>query len=55
MIEAYESIQQRLRQELFRSRAIGTENEHAESLDRILDHWLKGLHALYDSSRESDR
>jgi hypothetical protein len=52
MIEAYESIQQRVRQELFKHRVAGDEIDHVRSLDRILNHWLQALYALYDHCRE---
>ena len=55
MIEAYESVQQRVRQELFKSRVNGAENEDLGSIDRVLNHWLQALYGLYDHSWERER
>ncbi|KAH6672335.1 hypothetical protein B0J14DRAFT_483010 [Halenospora varia] len=49
MIEAYESMQQDIRRELYESQATGHKmDSHVKYIDGILDQWLEALYAVYD-------
>ena len=50
MIEAYESLQRRLRQEMFNSRVMDFSEEQLKTVDNTLDHWLQALRSIYECS-----
>ena len=55
MIEAYETVQQHVRQQLYDPQVTGQENGSLRSMERILNHWLEVLHSVYDRSEEAKR
>jgi hypothetical protein len=52
MIEAYETVQQHVRQQLCDPHVKEETKDHVKSADRILKYWLKVLYAVYDQSQE---
>ncbi|KUJ18890.1 uncharacterized protein LY89DRAFT_546571, partial [Mollisia scopiformis] len=52
MIEAYESIQQHVRQMLYDAHATGGDDKHVKMVDEILEHWLHVLFSVYDRAQE---
>jgi ribosomal protein S15P/S13E len=52
MIEAYETVQQHVRQQLCDQHVTEGSKEHVKSVDRILKYWLKVLYTVYDQSQE---
>lgn len=49
MIEAYESLQQKLRQTQH-AHVMEHEEEHVSVVDDVLDHWLQALRSIYERS-----
>lgn len=52
LIEAYETVQQRVRQLSCESHGTGKNMDHVRSTEMILEHWLQVLYAVYDRSVE---
>jgi hypothetical protein len=52
MIEAYEAVQQHVRQMLYDTNATGGNEKHVRMVDEILEHWLQVLYSVYDRSQE---
>jgi hypothetical protein len=52
MIEAYETVQQHLRQRMYKSHVMGEKDDHVQDVERILEYWLKVLYSVYDRSHE---
>jgi hypothetical protein len=52
MIEAYETVQQRLRQRMYKAHVLGERDDHVRAVNRILEHWLQVLYSVYDLSQE---
>jgi len=52
MIEAYETVQQRLRQRMYKANVLGERDDHVRAVNRILEHWLQVLYSVYDLSQE---
>jgi len=52
MIEAYETVQQHVRQQLCDPDTTDEMIDHVKSVDKILTYWLKVLYSVYDHSRE---
>lgn len=50
MIEAYEAVQQQIRQEIRETHVTGAKVEEMKTFERTLDNWLGALYALYDRS-----
>ncbi|KAH8594669.1 hypothetical protein B0O99DRAFT_482558, partial [Bisporella sp. PMI_857] len=50
MIEAYESVQQHLRQEIQELRSTGQACDQFSTVEDMLDNWLEALYALYEQS-----
>jgi predicted amidohydrolase len=50
LIEAYEMVQQQVRQKLDAALLHGRKERHVTSIEQILDHWLQVLYAVYDRS-----
>ena len=50
MIEAYENVQQHIRQEIHELHVTGKNPDHVEAVDNMLGNWLEALYALYDQS-----
>jgi hypothetical protein len=48
MIEAYESIQKDIRQEIKESHVTGEKFDQVKAVEKSLDYWLEALYALYD-------
>jgi hypothetical protein len=55
MIEAYETLQQRLREEVLSSEVRDISEEHVKDVDSSLDHWLQALRSIYERSLSRDR
>lgn len=54
MIEAYETVQQHVRQKLCDPHVSQEMKDHVRSVDRILKYWLKVLYSVYDQSQEKN-
>jgi hypothetical protein len=54
MIEAYETVQQHVRQQLCDPRVTEEMSNHVKSCDKILGYWLKVLYSVYDQSQEKN-
>jgi hypothetical protein len=50
MIEAYEALQQQLREEMLSSHVTGFSEEHAKTVESTLNHWLQALRSIYEHS-----
>ncbi|KAK0122041.1 hypothetical protein ONS95_010305 [Cadophora gregata] len=54
MIEAYETVQSQVRRMLYDARVTGKQFGHVSEAERILEHWLKALYAVYDREQEEE-
>ncbi|MAD87876.1 MAG: hypothetical protein CL912_33360 [Deltaproteobacteria bacterium] len=54
MIEAYETVQSQVRRMLYDARVTGKQFGHVREAERILEHWLKALYAVYDREQEEE-
>ena len=52
MIEAYETVQQHLRQKRYSSNLMAEEDNQVQDVERILEYWLQVLYSVYDRSHE---
>jgi len=52
MIEAYETVQQHVRKQLYDAHVMGKKTDHLQSVERILEHWLQVLYSVYDRSQD---
>ena len=50
MIEAYESVQQRIRQDVHHLHLENENPRHVMAAEQMLDHWIDALYALHDQS-----
>ena len=50
MIEAYESVQQRIRQDMHQLHLATPNPNHVMAAEQMLDHWIDALYALHDQS-----
>lgn len=55
MIEAYEALQQRLREEMGNSHLEEISEDLVNAAQNTLDHWLKALHSIYEHSLSQNR
>lgn len=53
MIEAYEAMQQQVRQDLYESQFTG-QTCQLKGLDSILDHWVDTLYAMYEQTQKTE-
>jgi hypothetical protein len=53
MIEAYETVQQHVRQRIWDRHVKGMSNDHVQDVEDILERWLKVLYSVYDRTQES--
>ncbi|KAL2061301.1 hypothetical protein VTL71DRAFT_7574 [Oculimacula yallundae] len=54
MIEAYETVQQQIRNMLYYSHVTGKQFNHVQDAEMILEHWLQALYAVYDREQEEE-
>lgn len=54
MIEAYESVQQQIRQEIQDAHVTGARLDEVKALEKTLDNWLGALDALYNRFKSSE-
>ncbi|KAH7413061.1 hypothetical protein BKA64DRAFT_344163 [Cadophora sp. MPI-SDFR-AT-0126] len=54
MIEAYETVQSQVRRMLYDARVTGKQFGHVHEAERILEHWLMALYAVYDREQEEE-
>ena len=50
LIEAYESVQQRIRQDMHQLNIASSNPNHVMAAEQMLDHWIDALYALHDQS-----
>lgn len=50
MIEAYEALQQQLREEIFGCHVTDLQAEDVKAVESTLDHWLQALRSIYERS-----
>ncbi|KAG4439028.1 hypothetical protein IFR05_005492 [Cadophora sp. M221] len=55
MIEAYETVQSHVRRMLYDAHVTGKRFSHVRDAERILEHWLQALYAVYDREQEEER
>ena len=54
MIEAYEALQQQLREEMLSSHVPDFSEEHVKTVESTLNHWLQALRSIYELSLSRD-
>ncbi|KAH6720853.1 hypothetical protein BKA61DRAFT_595676 [Leptodontidium sp. MPI-SDFR-AT-0119] len=54
MIEAYETVQSQVRRMLYDTHVTGKRFGHVRDAERILEHWLQALYAVYDREQEEE-
>ncbi|KAH7327292.1 hypothetical protein BKA65DRAFT_382033, partial [Rhexocercosporidium sp. MPI-PUGE-AT-0058] len=54
MIEAYETVQSQVRRMLYDAHVTGKQFSHVRDAERILEHWLQALYAVYDREQEEE-
>lgn len=54
MIEAYETVQSQVRRMLYDDHVTGKQFGHVRDAERILEHWLQALYAVYDREQEEE-